>query len=214
MRTLLVALAMLMPLVPAHADCDPPGQFRIVSANTSPGISKESFAGKPKVLYRAGKGRVRIEELPDPAARAHLLMVAHWPDVWFVNLTDKNGEHAIDDGKTPAVSTPALDANPPDGMPKSWQSLEFGCEWDFFVANKATQAPTAKHDMTKHQITEGAWRVTLITANDSQVPWALMLAKDDNVVYAIRYLSYEHRDEIDPALFAKPEGIKFEEPLK
>ena len=41
-----------------------------------------------------------------------------------------------------------------------------------------------------------------------------MLSKDNNVVYAIRYLSDEHRAEVDPALFAKPEGIKFKDPLK
>jgi hypothetical protein len=27
-------------------------------------------------------------------------------------------------------------------------------------------------------------------------------------------VSYEHRAEVDPALFAKPEGVKFTDPLK
>jgi hypothetical protein len=214
MRTILLALAMLLPLVPAHADCDPPGLFRIVSANSSPGIPKDSFARKPKVTYRAGNGRVRQEEMPDVAGGVHQLSVIHWPDLWVVNLLDKTGEHAVDDSPKSGVQVAALGVETSEGLPAAWASLEFGCEWDFFAANKATQVPTEKRDMIKHQLTEGAWRVTLITARDSQVPWALMLAKVDNVVYAIRYLAYEHRDDVDPTLFSKPEGIKFEEPLK
>ena len=214
MRLILLALAMLMPFVTAHADCNPPGLFRIVSANSSPGSPKDSFARKPKVTYRAGNGLVRQEEMPDTAGGVHQLSVIHWPDLWVVNLLTKTGEHVVDDSPKSGVHVAALGVEPSDGLPPAWAELEFGCEWDFFAANKAKQVPTEKHDMTKHQLTDGAWRVTLMTARDSQVPWALMLSKNDNVVYAIRYVAYEHRDEIDPALFTKPEGIKFEEPLK
>jgi hypothetical protein len=216
MKTIWLALALLMPLGSADAACDPPGQFRIVSANLSPGIEKDSFEKKPKVLYRAGQGHLRLEEMPDAANGMHMLFVTRWPDVWVVNLMDKTGEHAVDDSKTVAVHAPALDAEPPEGMPKNWESLEFGCEWDFFVANKAVQSEHSsdKHPMTKHQITEGEWRVTLVTKPDSHEPWLLMLAKANNVIYAIRYLAYEHQDQPEPTLFAKPAGIKFTEPLK
>jgi hypothetical protein len=134
--------------------------------------------------------------------------------MWVANLLDKTGEHAVDDSPKVDVNLPALGVEPSDGLPQAWASLELGCEWEFFTANKAKEVPTEKHGMIKHQLTEGAWRVTLITAADSQVPWALMLAKDENVVYAIRYLAYERRDQVDAALFTKPEGIRFEEPLK
>ena len=93
MRTILLAFAVLIPLDPAHADCNPPGLFRIVTANISPGIPKDSFAGKPKVTYRAGNGLVRSEETADTAGGIHQLSVINWPDVWVVNLLDKTGEH-------------------------------------------------------------------------------------------------------------------------
>ena len=214
MRTILLAFAVLIPLAPAHADCNPPGLFRIVTANSSPGTPKDSFAGKPKVTYRAGNGLVRSEEMADTAGGIHQLSVINWPDVWVVNLLDKTGEHIVDDSPKSDVHIMALGLDSSEGVPPAWDALEFGCEWEFFATNKATQVPTEKHDMTKHQITDGAWRVTLMTARDSQVPWALMLSRDNKVVYAIRYLSYEHRAEVDPALFAKPEGIKFKDPLK
>ncbi|HYJ39472.1 MAG TPA: hypothetical protein VEW08_01710 [Steroidobacteraceae bacterium] len=214
MRTILLALAMLMPLASANADCDPPGLFRIVTANGSPGIPKDSFASRPKVTYRAGNGRVRGEEMADTAGGIHQLSVINWPDMWVVNLLDKTGEHVVDDSPKSDVTIAALGLEPSEGLPSAWASLEFGCEWEFFAANKAKQVPTEKHDMIKHQLTDGAWRVTMITAKDSQVPWALMLSRDNNVVYAIRYLSYEHRDQVDPALFAKPDGIRFKDPLK
>ena len=214
MRTILLAFAVLIPLTPAHADCNPPGLFRIVTANSSPGIPKDSFTGKPIVTYRAGNGRVRTEEMAGRPGDIPRLSVINWPDVWVVNRLDMTGEHIVDDSPKSDVHITALGLDSSEGVPPAWDALEFGCEWEFFAANKATQVPTEKHDMVKHQITDGAWRVTLITARDSQTPWALMLSKDNNVVYAIRYLSYEHRAEVDPALFAKPEGIKFTDPLK
>jgi len=216
MRTILLALALLTGQAHAQAssECDPPGLFRIVTANNSPGIPKDSFARKPKVTYRAGNGQVRQEEMPDTEGGIHQLSVIHWPDLWVVNLLDKTGQHVVDDSPKSDVTIAALGVEPSDGLPPAWAALEFGCEWKFFAANKAVQAPTSKDDMVKHQITDGAWRVTLMTARDSQTPWALILAKDGIAVYAIRYLSYEHRAEVDPALFAKPEGIKFVEPLK
>ena len=216
MRTISVALVLLLTSALANAVCDPPGQFRIVTANASPGIPKDSFARKPIVQYRAGNGRTRIEEMADPAEGLHQLFVTHWPDVWVVNLLDKTGEHVKDDSPKPGVHVPVLTADPSLGLPAAWDSLEYGCEWEFFAANKAVQtpSPSEKRAMMKHQLTEGEWRVTLVTERDSQVPWALMLSKSGNVVHAIRYLAYEHQDEVDAALFAKPEGVKFTEPLK
>src|SRR4026208_291228 len=41
----------------------------------SPDIPEESFAVKPKTMYRAGNGYCRIEELPDPEQGIHGLMI-------------------------------------------------------------------------------------------------------------------------------------------
>ena len=51
----------------------------------SPEVPGQSFAAKPKTLYRAGTGYCRTEELPDPEHGIHGLMIINEPDVWMVN---------------------------------------------------------------------------------------------------------------------------------
>src|ERR1700733_11064825 len=55
----------------------------------SPQIPEESFAAKPKIMYRAGNGYCRTEELPDTEHGVHGLMIINEPDVWMVNLLAK-----------------------------------------------------------------------------------------------------------------------------
>lgn len=55
----------------------------------SPDIPEESFAAKPKTMYRTGNGYCRTEELPDPEQGIHGLMIINEPDVWMVNLLTK-----------------------------------------------------------------------------------------------------------------------------
>ena len=214
MRTILLAFAVLIPLAPAQRRLQPAGLVSHRHRQHIAGNSERQFREKTESHLSGRKWARAIGRNGGHGRGIHQLSVINWPDVWVVNLLDKTGEHIVDDSPKSDVHITALGLEPSDGLPPAWAALEFGCEWEFFAANKATQVPTEKHDMIKHQITDGAWRVTLITARDSQAPWALMLSKDNNVVYAIRYLSYEHRAEVDPALFAKPEGIKFKDPLK
>jgi hypothetical protein len=214
MRMISMVLLMASATSLANADCRLPPQVRIVTVNTSPGIPKDSFASQPLVMYRAGAERLRLEEAPDPAKGVHQLIVTNWPDSWVVNLLDKTGQHVKDDDPVPVVHAPVITADPSLGVPAAWNALEFGCEWGFFSDNKAVQVPTEKHDLIKHQLTEGAWRLTLVTAQDSQKPWMMILAKDGKVIWAIRYTGYVVQEAADQALFAKPEGIRFTEPLK
>ena len=67
MRVISAVLLTAMAMNPAHASCNPEGQMRIVTVNTSPGIPKDSFASQPLVMYRAGNERLRVEEAPDTA---------------------------------------------------------------------------------------------------------------------------------------------------
>jgi hypothetical protein len=210
----LLALALLLAQASANASCSLPAQVRIVTVNTSPGIPKDSFASQPLVMYRAGPQRLRLEEAPDPVNGIHQLIVSNWPDSWAVNLLDKKGQHVKDDDPVPVVHAPVITADPSLGIPAAWSALEYGCEWEFFSANQAVQVPTEKHDLIKHQLTEGAWRITLVTAQDSQRPWMMMLSKDGKVTWAIRYTAYAIQGAADPALFAKPEGIEFTESVK
>src|ERR1700730_2128721 len=63
-------------------------------------IPAESFAAKPKVMYRAGTGYCRTEELPDPEHGIHGLMILNEPDAWMVNLLTKTAQHFVDPGPT------------------------------------------------------------------------------------------------------------------
>jgi hypothetical protein len=214
MRAFSAVLLTAMAMSSAHASCNPEGQMRFVTVNTSPGIPKDSFASQPLVMYRAGSERMRVEEAPDTANRIHQLMVGNWPDTWIVNLLDKTGQHVKDDSPVPGIHAPVIMGDPAMGIPATWNDLEYGCEWSFFEIMKATQTPTDKHDMIKHQISDGAWRLTMVTANNTRKPWMMILAKDGKVVWAIRYTAYDHQEAVDQALFAKPEGITFTDAVK
>ncbi|HLA72879.1 MAG TPA: hypothetical protein VK624_15340 [Steroidobacteraceae bacterium] len=204
---------MLMVSFAANADCDPKGVFRIVTVNMSPDIPKDSFAAKPKVAYRSGKYLARLEEAPDPANGMHLLFVINAPDAWTVNLLDKTGDHMVDKAESKDVHMLVFDPDPALGIPDEFSAIEFACEREFFASHDAVLVPlkSERRAMTKHQVSKGEWRITMITEVGSDIPWALMLAKSDRVISAIRYISYLSRPDIDAALFAKPEGIKFVE---
>ena len=214
LRTGLMAVVAATAMSSANADCNLPPQVRIVTVNTSPGIPKDSFASQPLVMYRAGAQRLRLEEAPDPANGIHQLIVTNWPDSWIVNLVDKTGQYVKDDDMVPVVHAPVITADPSLGVPAAWEKLEYGCEAQFFTENKAEQIPTEKHDMIKHSLVDGAWRLTMVTAKDNPRPWMMLLSRDGKVTWAIRYTGYVQQDAADPALFTKPEGVKFTEPLK
>src|SRR6185295_14405397 len=65
----IAALALCAATVaPAMAGlCAPEKLVRIETTNMSPGIRKDSFAAMPKVLYRLGSRKARLEEQQDPA---------------------------------------------------------------------------------------------------------------------------------------------------
>ena len=66
----------------------------------SPEVPGDSFAAKPKIMYRAGTRYCRTEEVPDPEHGIHGLMIFNEPDVWMVNLLGKTTQHYVDPGPT------------------------------------------------------------------------------------------------------------------
>jgi len=212
-RIALAFLTIAAMTAASNAACDPKGVFRIVTVDMSPGIGKDSFAAKPKILYRSGRFLARLEEEPDPANGMHLLFVINAPDAWQANLFDQTGDHMVDKAKSKDVHMQVFGADPALDVPEEFSTVEFACEREYFASNDVVHKPykSGEHEMTKHSVTRGEWRLTMVTQVGSDIPWALMLLKSDKVVGAIRYLSYLSRPDIDPALFAKPDGIKFVE---
>jgi hypothetical protein len=196
----------------AHAisDCVPKGMVRIETADGSPGIPKDSFARKPKVLYRAGLRYARVEEMPDPEHGIHGLIVVSAPDSYLVNLADKTGRHIVDPDPLGKVRTPVLQ-DLPAGTPIEFADLDFGCEVDFFAKRRAEQIPyeAVGRKLTKHVLTRDSWRLTLLTSATGSEPQAILLSQNDKVIFALSYLAYSWSPEMDPKLFLKPEGIIF-----
>lgn len=199
--------------VRAQPECAPTGMIRIETVNISPGLSGHGFATRPKVLYRAGSLRIRIEEAPDPEQGLHLLAVISAPDVWFVNLATKTGRHIVDPDPTPGAHAPVLVGELPSNFPDDFRNLEFGCENEFFASRQAKQIPheAAGRKLTKHVLTHRKWRLTLVTGADDPSPQALLLSRRNKVVFALRYMSYMHSDQVDQELFTRPEGTQFTE---
>ncbi len=65
--------------------------------------------------------------------------------------------------------------------------------------------------LTKHVLTSGTWRLTLLTGAVDATPRALILSKDEKVTFALKYLSYTQRADMTPGLFEKPAGVAFDD---
>ena len=78
---------------PASVDCAPAKLVRMVTSLV-PVNEKPDFRHKPKITYRLGNGRTRLEEEPDPAQGVHLLFITDTPMVWTIDLASKSGTAA------------------------------------------------------------------------------------------------------------------------
>lgn len=213
--TLAGSLVLLVLAARAGAACAPHGMLHIVTSNVSPGIADDSIAAQPVVLYRSGAKFARLEQPPDAANRTHTLYVTNAPDAWIVNLFDGTGTHIVDRNSPPRAELPVFSAGRmPGDFPTDFTTLEYGCESAFFAAHKATLVPYAagSRQLAKHEMMSGAWQLILVTDRGSETPQALLLTRDEKVVFTIRYELYEQVNKPDPALFAKPVGVGFKEP--
>jgi len=210
MRTVLqlTVAALIAAAVPAHAGlCAPEKLVRIVTRDMTPGIDQQSFAATPKVLYRLGSRQLRLEEQMDPAMNLHGLIVVDAPNTWMIDLVSKSAQLIVDPDPTPDVHSPIF---ADESIPQALQELEFGCE-AAFIAHPDTgheQSKAANGTATKHFIRSGPWKLTLVTREGIEGPQMALLLKDEKVVQAIRYASYQVLDEVPAGLFAVPAGIE------
>jgi hypothetical protein len=107
----------------------------------SPDDPADSFAAKPKTMYRAGNGYCRTEEVPDPEHGIHGLMILNEPDAWMVNLLSKTARHFVDPGPTFNCHLPLFGGEPAKSaaeMKNPLLELEFGQELEYFKGKRAT----------------------------------------------------------------------------
>lgn len=145
----------------------------------SPGISEESFAAKPKTMYRAGSGYCRTEELPDLDRGIHGLMVVNEPDAWMVNLLTKTAQHFVDPGPTFNCHLPIFHGEQVKSaadMKNSLLDLEFGQELSYFKGKRVTpkQGPVLRDKPTSVYTAEiGDSQLFLFTTGAPERPWAV-----------------------------------------
>ena len=197
----------------AAAACAPERMVRIVTRVATPPAEPGSFGAAPKTLYRLGTKYGRVEELPNPATKLHLLIVVNEPDVWMVNRLDRTGRHIVDQGPTFNFRAAIFDK---DGMPPILRSLELGCERAFLAANNAKPAGGAMFVSRRcelHTVTAADFRVT-ICLGAGKKPMRASIYERGTLLFDMEYDSYE--DELAPnlKLFERPAGIVFSEPAR
>lgn len=177
-----------------------------------PGIKPRSHAALPRKIYRAGAHYARLEDPPD--ARQHLekLVIIAEPDAYSVNLIDKTGTHAIDQGGPNDLHLPVVLPFDPKHRLTNLDRLEFGDEFDFFkdagAVKEAGPIINAKPtDAYRLPTSEGP--ATLVVKSGSEVPIRLSWQTPEGT-YTYEYTVYQDVP-FEPALFSKPAGIRFKE---
>ena len=181
----------------------------------SPDVPGQSFAAKPKVIYRAGSGYCRTEELPDPEQGIHGLMIINEPDIWMVNLLTKTAQHYVDPGPTFNCRMPMFQGEKIKSAADTKNpilELEFGHEIAYFKDKGAApmQGPVLRDKPTiAYAWDVGDSLLLLFTTGTPERPWAVV-RQHGETRETFWYGTYEQLT-FDPKLFAKPGDVKIEE---
>jgi len=188
---------------------DPPKQMtKVVVQLQGPEIPAESFAAKPKTMYRAGGRYCRMEEEPDTKNGIHGLAVTNEPDFWMTNLMTKTARHGVDPGPTFNCHLP-LFADDPD---KEAAGLEFGLEMEWFQSKgaKPQEGPVLQtRKTTLYELEIGGSKLALFTYGTPERPLSVGRVRGEKG--EIYWYSGYGQLPFDAKLFAKPEGVKIEE---
>jgi hypothetical protein len=181
----------------------------------SPNVPADSFAAKPKTMFRAGTRFCRIEEEPDVEHGIHGLMIVNEPDAWMVNLATMTAQHMVDPGPTfncrlPIFGGEARDL--PEDEGKQIAGLEFGFELEFFKSKGATpqQGMVLQTKQTiLYTLQFGDSTIALFTYGAPERPLAVAWTRGEK--NEIFWYSGYGRMDFDPKLFARPEHVKIED---
>jgi hypothetical protein len=190
----------------------PATMTKIIVRLTGTEIKPASIASLPKTIYVADPHYARIEDPPDARQGIHKLTIIAEPDAYSVNLIDKKGTHAIDQGGPNDLHLPVVLPFDPKHELGKLDRLEFGDEFDFFEDAGATREPgpivNAKPtDAYVLKTTRGQAR--LVVKAGTHIPITLSWSLGDRN-YTYEYVTYEDVP-FDPAIFARPAGVTFKE---
>jgi hypothetical protein len=196
----------------AAAEQQPRTMTKIEVILQSPSAPADSFASKPKVMYRAGERYCRVEEAPDPDHGIHGLMIVNEPDYWMVNLLAKTARHGVDPGPTFNCHLPVFADESLDEEGKQIRQLEFGMELEFFKSKGAVpeKGPVLQtKETTVYRAKVGEVVLALFTYGTPEHP--LLVARLRGEKNDLFWYSGYGEMEFSPKLFAKPENVKIED---
>ncbi len=185
---------------------------KIVVRLLGPGVKPNSHAALPKTIYVADPHFARIEDPPDARQGVQKLTIVAEPDAYSINLLDKRGTHATDQGGGNDLHLPIILPFDPRHRLAALDKLEFGDEFAFFkqagAAVSAGPIINAKPTDAFVLKTPGA-AATLVVKSGTQIPITVSWESSEGK-YTYEYVTYEDVP-FNPALFSKPPGISFRE---
>ncbi len=123
---------------------EPAGTTRLVYHYVSPKVKPGTFQAQPRVVYRADRYHLRIEEPPDEEQRIHGIIICNNRDSWMINLFDRSAIHIRDDGPTFESHDPIVSGLPHNDP--AWQ-FEMARELEFMREHGKRSAKTGKWSM-------------------------------------------------------------------
>jgi hypothetical protein len=182
-------------------------------------VPQDSFARKPKTIYRAGNSYCRIEEAEDTEHNIHGLLILNEPNAWMVNLATKTAQHTVDPGPTFNCHLPIFTAAIPNTSDdvdyKKLAGLEFGHELEFFQkmgAKRQDPGPVLQKQQTVAYVFDmGGTRFALFTYGPNEFP--LLVGHTADKKAEMFWYSVYGQVPFDATLFAKPTGVSISESM-
>jgi hypothetical protein len=200
----------------ALAQDAPKTMNRITVQLDGPEVPQNSFARKPKTIYRAGSTFCRVEEAPDPEHNIRGLLIVNEPNAWMVNLATKTAQHIVDSGPTfnchlPIFTVPV--PNTSDAVDYAKVGLEFGYELEYFKKMGAVRQDPGpvlqKQQTVAYSLDMGGTKFALFTYGPNEFP--MLVAHTVGSKGEMFWYSGYGQVPFDPKLFAKPEGVTIAE---
>lgn len=214
-KSLILFVITLVARAIAFSQQSPEVMTRLSVRLESPQVPEGSFAAQPKMMYRAGNGYCRTEEVPDPEHGIYGLMILNEPDAWMVNLSTKIAQHLVDSGPTFSCHLPMFrgeQVKSPADLTNPLLELEFGRELEYFKGKRADphKGPVLRDKPTTvYTVNLGDSQLFLFTMGTPERPWAV--ARQHGNLHEIYWYGVYDQLPFDPKLFARPEGVEIEE---
>ena len=167
----------------------------------SPGTAE----ARPKIIYVAGDRYGRIEQFADANSNLKHLILVNEPDIWLVDAVRNTAGHAVNNGSDRTVHNPILGPDGPDEL----LGLEYGREKKFCDDSNASPLTEEWNGIScqVREVSAGLYRVRFFVDRRRSMPVRMEAFKDNELLFALRYLSYSTDLKFDPTLFQPPKDF-------